>query len=132
MRDQDNFRVATIHTLSGQTTSKCWFLVGICEVKRNCSYLPAETLRPSSSKQFLPRQSARGLHRNPALCLRSAKDPSLRSGFRLAGLTPPEHLNFSHPARTDLGRDLVGAEFSSSSERHFFSPEAQLNITVND
>ena len=40
------------HTLSGQTTSKCWFLLEICRVKRDCSYLPTGTLRRSSSQKF--------------------------------------------------------------------------------
>jgi hypothetical protein len=42
----------TIHTLSDQTTSKCWFLLEIFEVKRDCSYLPTGTLRRTSSKKL--------------------------------------------------------------------------------
>jgi hypothetical protein len=62
----------TNHNLSAQTITKYWFLLEICEVRRDCSYLPTGTLRRSSSKKFLPRQSARGLRRNRVWCQQPA------------------------------------------------------------
>jgi hypothetical protein len=42
----------TILNLSDQTTSKRWFLLEICRVKRNCNYLPIGALRRTSSEKF--------------------------------------------------------------------------------
>ena len=57
-----------------------------------------------------PRRWRKEFHTARASRQDSARDPSLRSGFRLAAPTPPKRLNFTHPARADGRKNFVRPE----------------------
>ena len=51
MGSEDNLRVADHTEVIGSNQAKSLVLLEICEVKRDCSYLPTGTLRRTSSKK---------------------------------------------------------------------------------
>ncbi len=87
----DNVRFADHPYSIRPNKPKRLVLLEICEIKRDCSYLPPGTLRRSSSKKFLPRQFGRGLRRSRVSYPPRAPLPFLHGNFLFQLLKPVQH-----------------------------------------